>query len=191
MDPLLLGLLVVLGLFVVCVVLPPLWFRRRDRRARRRGEGENYASDRREESPTRHPRAPDFSAHPCGRNEPHDKPSWPRQITVRGKSIGVAAADVCPNCLEAFFAAHATTCAACDGPILPGMPVGQAWVGAPHPFTHLDFECTASGGLYCGVWGQGRLITLHELEPDTYPPGTPNVMAHVMATGQPTITRLK
>ena len=40
-----------------------------------------------------------------------------------------------------FYVAYlnkvSTLCASCKWPIFPGTPVGQAWHGAPHPFTQL------------------------------------------------------
>mgnify|MGYP001560526627 FL=1 len=123
----------------------------------------------------------DFSEYPCG----HEKPSGPSTVEVHGVKIGVEVAEICPACIEKYLNRYSTRCASCNGPILPGMPVGQAWKGAPYPHTHMAFDCTESGGLYCGRWGKGRLITLHELKPDEFPPGTPSVMAHVFKTGKP------
>ena len=108
-------------------------------------------------------------------------------ISVRGTEVGVLrpGSPICAECMSAWLDRHGTTCATCDGPICPGMPVGQAWNGAPHPHTHMNFECTESGGLWCGRWGKGRLITLHEIDPATYGPGTASAMAHVLKTGKP------
>lgn len=76
-----------------------------------------------------------------------------------------------------------TYCAACGRPIFPGMPVGQAWEEAQFPYTHLTFECCDAGALYCGRWGEGRLITLHELDPKKYPPDTTSLADHALKTG--------
>ena len=151
-------------------------------RAGKLGRRGYSANDRSEPSP---PSAlePDFSGHPCG----HDKPDGPSIVEVMGVKVAIEAAPICPDCIEEYLNRHSTRCASCRQPILPGMPVGQAWDGAPFPHTHMAFDCTESGGLYCGRWGQGKLITLHQLDPAQFPPGTPNLMTHVMRTGKPTI----
>lgn len=85
----------------------------------------------------------------------------------------------CGCCLEAFrehLEAICTVCASCGELIYPGDPVGQAWDGAPHPYTHLTFECCETAAFYCGVWGKGELVSLHELDPDKYPEGTKNIL---------------
>ncbi|HTK04824.1 MAG TPA: hypothetical protein VL500_04520 [Candidatus Eisenbacteria bacterium] len=142
----------------------------------------SYSNEDRPEAPGPAGSLPDFSGYPCG----HEKPDGPSIVEVYGVKIAVEAATVCPDCIEEYLNRYSTRCASCRQPILPGMPVGQAWKGSPFPHTHMTMECTESGGLYCGRWGQGRLVTLHELEPDKFPPGTPNVVAHVYKTGKPT-----
>jgi hypothetical protein len=145
----------------------------------------SYSAEDRAESPTPAGQEPDFSGYPCG----HDKPDGPSIVEVYGVKIAVEAAPVCPDCVEEYLNRYSTRCASCRQPILPGMPVGQAWKGSPFPHTHMTFECTESGGLYCGRWGQGRLVTLHELDPAQFPPGTPNVMTHVYRSGKPTVIK--
>ena len=92
--------------------------------------------------------------------------------------------------ISTYKPGYATTCASCKQPIYPGTPVGQAWMGAPHPFTHLTFECCESGGLYCGVWGGGRLKTLHEIHPEKYPEGTANVTQHILTSGRTVVVNI-
>ncbi len=84
-----------------------------------------------------------------------------------------------------------TFCASCKRLITPGMPVGQAWSGAPYPFTHMTFECCESGGLYCGQWGEGRLRTLHEIDPENYPEGTATVVGHILNTGNTVVMNIE
>lgn len=105
------------------------------------------------------------------------------KVTVLGVECEFPRSPMCPSCTGEYLNKFSTLCASCERPILPGTPVGQAWNGAPHPCTHLAFECCDSGGLYCGRWGEGRLITLHELNPDKYPEGTTTVLAHTFNTG--------
>lgn len=168
---LMISLPVILGLFLLT-----------GRRFRRTGQiGRGYGTAPRQETPGVPGATMDFSEYPCD----HDKSSSPSIVEVHGMKVGVEVAEICSGCIEKFLNRYSTRCASCNGPILPGMPVGQAWTGAKHPHTHMSFDCTESGGLYCGRWGQGRLITLHELEPDTFAPGTSHVMAHVLKTGKP------
>lgn len=105
------------------------------------------------------------------------------KVTVLGVECEFPRSPMCPSCTGEYLNKFCTLCASCERPIFPGMPVGQAWTGAPHPCTHLGFDCCESGGLYCGRWGEGRLITLHELNPDKYPDGTATVLAHTFNTG--------
>ncbi len=122
----------------------------------------------------------DFGEFPCG----HDRRGEPATVAVRGTVVAARHERLCAACLSAWLERYSTTCASCGGPILPGEPVGQAWVGARHPHTHLTTDCCETGGLYCGRWGQGRLVTLHELEPEAYPAGTPSVVAGIFAGGR-------
>jgi hypothetical protein len=90
----------------------------------------------------------------------------------------------CATCSVEYLNKHSTICASCSEPIFPGNAVGVAWRGADHPYTHLTFECCDTGALYCGYWGEGELITLHQLDPKKYPEGTSSVVSHAMNTGQ-------
>lgn len=83
---------------------------------------------------------------------------------------------LCPKCAEKYVDFYRTSCAECDRPIMPSEPVADAWVGAPHKYTHL--KCTPDPDLYCGLWGKGEFISLHRLEPSQYPPGTRNIKTH-------------
>lgn len=118
----------------------------------------------------------------------HPKSEKPTVIVVRGQKIECGpSAEICPQCTEAWLEKASTTCAKCGGPIVPGAAVGQAWIGAKYPYTHLTFDCCDTGAYYCGVWGSGRLITLHELDPEKYPPGTGSVLSHAAKTGKSVI----
>lgn len=114
----------------------------------------------------------------------HDKPAE-IEVTVLGVVCNIPEPPMCASCAERYLNQACTLCASCGNPIFPGNPVGQAWQGAPHPYTHLTFDCCATGALYCGRWGEGKLITLHELEPDKYPDGSSSVMNVVLETGKP------
>jgi hypothetical protein len=168
-------LLAMLALFA----LAPVLFRHvrgSDPRLRR------YAAASREEPPAEKAERFDFSEFPCG----HDWVRGEVTVIVRGLEVGLTdKIPVCPDCFRSWLEKYATGCASCDNPILPGMPVGQGWVGAKHPYTHLTMGCCDSGGLYCGMWGQGRLITLHELDPEKFPKGSSNAMDAVMKSGKP------
>ncbi|MEY4744972.1 MAG: hypothetical protein RL272_917 [Candidatus Parcubacteria bacterium] len=131
----------------------------------------------------------DFSDIRCG----HPLPSAAATVTVFGTPVGTLGPDapICAACMQTWLERHSTRCASCGGPICPGMPVGQAWVGAPYQHTHMNFDCTESGGLWCGRWGRGRLVTLHEIDPEKYAPGTANAMAHVLRTGKPSVDDIR
>jgi hypothetical protein len=113
----------------------------------------------------------------------HPKATEPTVITVKGEKIKYdLGAKICPRCAEDWLSQASTVCAKCNGIIVPGMPVGQAWIGAKHPYTHFISDCCEVGALYCGLWGAGRLVTLHELNPERYPTGTGSVLSHVAKT---------
>ncbi len=119
---------------------------------------------------------------------PHGKTEGTLEIIILGVKCNlITGSPMCPVCTEQYLNKFSTLCAACGRPIFPGDPVGLAWDGAPHPFTHLYYHCCDSGGLYCGVWGEGRLITLHELKPEKYPPGTASIVSHILQTKRPAI----
>lgn len=113
----------------------------------------------------------------------HGKTKRSLKVTVLGVECEFKGSPMCPPCTEQYLNRFSVLCASCKRPIFPGEPVGQAWHDAPHPFTHLTLGCCDSGGFYCGRWGEGRLLTLHELNPEQYPEGTPSVVAHVFNTG--------
>ena len=102
----------------------------------------------------------------------HGKTDHPLVVTVLGIKCELERSPMCPACTEQYFNKFSILCASCHQPIFPGTPVGVAWVGAPHPFTHLTFDCCESGGLFCGRWGEGRLLTLHEIDPEHFPADT-------------------
>lgn len=79
-------------------------------------------------------------------------------VTVLGREVKLNTAPYCAACTTEYLNRYATNCGACPEPILPGEPVGVSFVGAPHPYTHLTTTCCASGALFCGHWGEGRLI---------------------------------
>jgi hypothetical protein len=115
----------------------------------------------------------------------HPKSTAPQEITIHGVTIVCeAGAPICPKCAEEWLRKVSNVCAKCGDPILPGTSVARAWEGAKYPYTHLTFDCCEAGVLYCGVWGEGRLITLHELDSEKYPKGTASVMQHVAKTGE-------
>jgi hypothetical protein len=112
----------------------------------------------------------------------HGKTKHNFKVMVLGIECEFKKSPMCPPCTEQYLNKVSTLCASCKRPIFPGTPVGQVWHGAPHSFTHLTFECCDTGGLYCGQWGEGRLLTLHELNPEKYPAGTSSVIDHAVNT---------
>jgi hypothetical protein len=104
------------------------------------------------------------------------------QVVVFGIEFELEESPLCPKCAEEYLNKFSTLCASCGLPIFPGTPVAQAWIDAPHPYIHLSFSCGYCGGLYCGQWGEGCLITLHELNPKKYPFGTSSVAGYIFNT---------
>ncbi len=105
-------------------------------------------------------------------------------MTILGSTCTLVGSPMCPACTETYLNMYSTICARCREPILPGTPVGRSSTGARYPFLHLRFDCCQTGALYCGMWGEGCLISLHELKPDTYPEGTLSVLDHTLRTGK-------
>jgi len=137
---------------------------------------------------------PIVPAAPGGVKEcPHEKEPGSFDVVVQGKVVSLSRSPMCKECTQAHLNAMSTTCATCGEPICPGMAVAKSWVGAKHPHTHMYFDCTDSGIMYCGIWGDGRLITLSELEPDKYPAGDISIVDallsgdadHISATFEP------
>jgi hypothetical protein len=95
-------------------------------------------------------------------------------ITVRGVEFMMGSNKLCPACVQKDCEDNGTTCAICGGPIVPGMQVGVAPNSSPHDFsfTHMRQGCSPGVFTICGRWGRGRLITLHELNPEKFPEGT-------------------
>jgi len=82
------------------------------------------------------------------------------EIVVLGKTVKFKGSPLCIPCTEKYMNKFSTYCALCDEPILPWMAVGCGGIGSSHPYAHLECSGTA---VYCGQWGEGRLIGLDEL----------------------------
>jgi hypothetical protein len=82
-----------------------------------------------------------------------------RTIIVHGHDLSLEQTnpELCLECLTDYFHQACAICAACLKLIHPGTKVGLAWVGAPHAYTHLTYECCETGALYCGSWRDGYL----------------------------------
>ena len=92
------------------------------------------------------------------------KINLPLHITVLGQDVTLDESEMCEKCATEFLNTNSTLCAVCEGVILPGENVGRAPIDSKHEFVHLTQECTEYGSQYCGVWGEGRLITIQELQ---------------------------
>jgi hypothetical protein len=79
-------------------------------------------------------------------------------ITVFGKKVKIGS-PFCESCTVEYMNKYSTICAECGQAIMVGEPVGVACENAeyPYPYVHLTFECTFSGGQFCGHWGEGKL----------------------------------
>lgn len=109
------------------------------------------------------------------------------KIKVRGAEFEMGSDQLCPLCVQKDCEEHGTTCAECGKPILPGELVGMAPMNPPYPFefTHLSQECSPGLFTVCGRWGKGRLITLHELNPEKFPSGTISPIHAAFSGGGP------
>lgn len=112
------------------------------------------------------------------------------RVNVHGHEVDVRPPDgsgICLTCFQKWLDRHATTCAVCGEPILPGSSVAERSPFDDPPFVHMRPMCCRYPSKYCGKWGAGRLISLHEMHPDHIPPGTRTLADHAMRKnpGQP------
>lgn len=112
------------------------------------------------------------------------------EVTVLGHKMWMdlpSELAVCRGCFEKWLNRHATTCAACGEPILTGRSVAERSPFDDPPFVHMRPMCCRYPSKFCGKWGQGRLISLHEMYPDQIPPGTRTIADYAMLKnpGQP------
>jgi hypothetical protein len=112
-------------------------------------------------------------------------------IKVLGHDLEFAEMPMCVACSTDYLNKVSTLCGVCEEPIIPGMRVGIAHDGAKHPYTHLNMGCCVSGALFCGAWGEGRLVSLHELNPEQFPDDTSCVAEHALKTGGPVVVNLR
>jgi hypothetical protein len=75
----------------------------------------------------------------------------------------------CADCISALLVNNGTVCASCDYRILPGDDVAAIKPGA---YAHLRTGCCDDLSRYCGVWGQGKLLSLHDMYPTAFPGGS-------------------
>ena len=111
----------------------------------------------------------------------HGKTKHSFEVTVLGTKCKLEKSLMCPICTERHLNTFSTLCASCERPIFPGTHVGMAVQdGTAYPYVHLTRKCCGTTALYCGQWGGGNLITLHELDPEKYLVGTPSVASHAL-----------
>ncbi|WKZ28590.1 MAG: hypothetical protein QY323_03560 [Patescibacteria group bacterium] len=95
---------------------------------------------------------------PC---EHHERPRAVR-YRVFGQEFIFPVPSRCPECMQGLLEVLSEHCAVCGLGIPPSCNVAIAWVGAPHPFTHI--ECAEARTLLCGMWGWGQLMPLSTLD---------------------------
>ncbi len=100
----------------------------------------------------------------------HEKVRGSFTIRVKGVDVVRTSSERCPACVQACAEQCSTTCAVCTRPIVPGMLVGRSG-RTDFPLVH-DDTCVEDPNDFCGQWGEGRLIGLHEFNPHKYEPGT-------------------
>ncbi|MFA5854150.1 MAG: hypothetical protein WC866_03615 [Patescibacteria group bacterium] len=102
-------------------------------------------------------------------------PEMPRAVTyqVYGVEFRFPLVARCSDCTQTLFEILFERCAACGLGIPLTQQVAIAWVGAPHPYTHL--ACAEVSTLFCGLWGWGQLVPLNDIG-DQFNPGVATVM---------------
>ncbi|MEA3249435.1 MAG: hypothetical protein U9Q03_03695 [Patescibacteria group bacterium] len=113
----------------------------------------------------------------------HEPDSGAVCVTVSGFETTVIIPDdvkCCKECFESWLNLHATTCSVCGEPILTFKSVAEISPFSNPPFAHMRPMCCRYPSKYCGMWGPGRLISLHELHPDQISPGTRTIADHAM-----------
>ena len=99
-------------------------------------------------------------------------------VTVLGHEMTFTDPPSCPSCATAYLNKHSTICGVCEKPIIPGEAVAVAINGSRYLYTHLTFQCCPSVGLWCGSWGESRLKTLHEVDPEHFSENTELTIEH-------------
>lgn len=96
-------------------------------------------------------------------------------VTICGRTYVVHIPDgapICAACFGRWLESQSTTCCACGEPILTGMLVAENSPFDEPPFVHGKRQCCVDARNYAGMWGPGRLVSLHELHPDYIAAGT-------------------
>lgn len=94
---------------------------------------------------------------------PHGKSVASFQVIMNNdQKVEVDSSPFCPQCTADYFNKYSTTCAVCKEPIVPSMPVAMAPDGLEFPYVHLLDKCCEDKDLFCGRWGEGELVPLHE-----------------------------
>jgi hypothetical protein len=110
-------------------------------------------------------------------------PEAPRAIAyeIDGTSYSLALVARCSDCTQRLLETISERCAVCNLGIMLTQQVAIAWVGAPHPYTHL--ACAESQMLFCGLWGWGQLVPLDDLS-DEFNSGVATVMQDTLIDQQ-------
>lgn len=87
------------------------------------------------------------------------------RVVIRGETFTFTQSRLCKTCTQQYMEEFSTTCGSCGETILVGDPVGAAPDDAPFPYTHLCSDCSPFPGLFCGHWGEGKLVPLSKEKP--------------------------
>ena len=110
---------------------------------------------------------------------PHEPITEPFDIEIIGVLCNFDNSPFCFECTQEYLDKFSTLCGTCRRPIFPHTSVGKS-KDPKFPYAHLTFECCDSGGDSLGEWSEGKLITLHELHPEKYPPGERSIVEHIL-----------
>lgn len=103
----------------------------------------------------------------------HGNEPGPFVIEVLGFDLELKHSSICRNCTRTYLNENSRFCIACERPIFPNSEVGRTECE-----TILHLECCPSKSCFCGIWDDGRLKTLHELQPNLFAKGTGTVAEH-------------
>jgi len=119
-------------------------------------------------------RLPVWSCYDCRKRY-----SLPHHITIDEYPITVSGSALCKACSQKKLQQWRTVCHRCKHPILTGEAVAHS--GNEHrPYNHLDCSGFHAALMYCGIWGEGRLLTLDECFPGKGHPKVEHNLAEEM-----------
>jgi hypothetical protein len=110
---------------------------------------------------------------------PHEPITEPFDVEVLGVLCSFNDSPFCLECTREYLNKFSTLCGTCRRSIFPHTAVGRS-KNPDFLYAHLTFGCCDTGGDLIGEWSEGKLITLHELHPEKYPPGEQSIVEQML-----------